>query len=273
DSVLPKSLLDDFRAEVVADCTYGGHLIALPADGFCSALWYNTQTIGNTPPATWLHLSAIVNADDTSPVQGPSNGLGAFPFLESLWSAGGDVLADGACTLDRAPAHRALDFVLHVTRGAPRSESAAFTQWAGGRLAMTVASSARLPAAARSGIAFGVAPVPGETGPISRRSDDVVVVFSREQGAGAADIATFLDWLTGPEVMGEHAAEAGSVPLRNSTRTIESRIPGVAAAYAAGRSTPLHADWSAIESELERGIAEAYDAIERDRHTTPPAPK
>ena len=117
--------------------------------------------------------------------------------MEALWSADGDVLVGGACGLNRPEARRARAFVLDVTRNSPRPEESSFNRWVTGQIAMTVASGRHLAAAAKSGIECGIAPVPGETGPISRRSNDAVVVFSREQGANARAIATFMDWLTG----------------------------------------------------------------------------
>ena len=262
DSVLPQPFIDDLRPEVIADYTYDGRLIALPADGFCSVLYYNKTSTGAVPPKTWAFLTAFVNAYDALPAPRPPHGLGAFPFMEALWSVGGNVLAGDRCALGRPEVARALDFVLGIS-DTPRSEAPAFDLWVTGQLAMTVASSSHMAAAKRSGMDFGVAPVPGETGPISRRSDDAVVVFAREDGAGGAAIAAFLDGLTGPKVMGERAADAGSVPLRRSTQTFESRLPAVAQAYAAGRNTPLHPDWGAVEAELDRALAEAIAAMVR----------
>lgn len=262
DTVLPQSLLDDFRDEVTEDYTYDGHLVALPADGFCSVLYFNKRSVGAEPPRTWAFLTAFVNAERATPGPRPPRGLGAFPFLEALWSADGNVLIDGVCGLDRPEALGALDFVMEVTRGTLRAEASAFEQWSSGQLAMTVASSSRLPAAKLSEIDFGIAPVPGETGPIARRSNDAVVVFVRDVGASGESIAGFLEWLTGPQVMGESATDVGSVPIRKSLQKFESRIPGVVSAYVSGRNTPLHPDWGGIESELEMAISRAYQAAD-----------
>jgi hypothetical protein len=181
--------------------------------------------------------------------------------MEALWSADGDVLVNGKSGLGRPEAIRALNYVLDITRNAVRSEEAAFQLWVTGQLAMTVASSRHVPAANTAGFAYGLAPVPGETGPISRRSNDAVVVFVREGGADALRIAAFLDWLSGPRVMGERAAADGSVPLRESAREFEALIPEVTEAYMAARNTPLHPEWGAIESEVMLGLAEAYASV------------
>lgn len=258
DGLLPQSLLDDLRPEVIADYSYEGHQIALPADGFCSVLFFNKHSVGVTPPKTWTFFTAYVNAQYLSPGPAFPRGLGAFPFMEALWSADGDVLVNGSSGLGRPEAVRALNYVLDITRNTVKSEDAAFQLWVTGQLAMTVASSSHVPAANAAGFAYGLAPVPGETGPISRRSNDAVVVFAREGGADAARIAAFLDWLSGPRVLGERAAADGSVPLRESTREFESLIPEVTEAYKAARNTPLHPEWGAIESEAMLGLAEAY---------------
>lgn len=260
DTVLPQSLIEDFRDEVTEDYTYDGRLVALPADGFCSVLYFNKRSVGAEPPRTWAFLTAFVNAERATPGPRPPRGLGAFPFMEALWSADGNVLIDGVCGLDRPEAISTLDFVMEVTRRTLRTEASAFEQWSSGQLAMTVASSSRLPAANSSEVDFGIAPVPGETGPIARRSNDAVVVFARNDGASAESIAEFLEWLTGPQVMGGSAANAGSVPLRKSQQEFESRIPAIASAYISGKNTPLHPDWGGIESELERAIARAFQA-------------
>ncbi|MCC6795034.1 MAG: extracellular solute-binding protein [Candidatus Hydrogenedentes bacterium] len=257
DAILPAALLADFREEVIADYTYDGHLIALPADGFCSVLYYTKTSVGTTPPKNWSMLNAFVNAHNANPGPRPPRGMGAFPYMEALWSADGNVLLDGTSGLSRPEAQRAFDFVLEVST----TEDAAFQRWLAGGLGMTVASSSHLPAAARSGLDYGVVPVPGETGPIARRSNDAVVVFVCDEGADGAAITKFLDWLTGPEVMGEAATSQGSVPIRKSLLSIESKLPEIAAAYQAGKNTPLHPAWGAIESELERGLAEARQAV------------
>ncbi len=259
DSVLTAEVIADFRDEVISDYTYDGHLIALPADGFCSVLYYTKTSVGTTPPKNWPMLTAFVNAHNANPGPRPPRGMGAFPYMEALWSADGNVLLDGASGLDRPEAERALDFVLQISP-TPQPEDAAFKRWLTGGLGMTVASSSHLPAAAKSGLDYGVALVPGETGPIARRSNDAVVVFVREKGADGAAIAAFLEWLTGPEVMGEAATSQGSVPLRKSLQSFESKLPEVAAAYKAGKNTPLHPAWGAMEFELERGLAEARRA-------------
>lgn len=258
DSVLPRSLVDDLRPEVLADYTYDGHLIALPADGFCSLLYFNRRSVGAEPPKNWAFLAAYLNAHRATPSPPPPRGMGAFPFLEALWSADGDVLKNGVGALHCPEAQRALEFSIEVTRGSLVSEARAFREWTAGELAMTIASSRNLPAAAASDVDFGIAPVPGETGPISRRSNDAVVVFSRGSGASEESIAAFLDWLTGSQVMGEAALTAGSVPLRKSLLEFESRVPEIAAAYAAGRNSPLHPNWGAIEAELQIEVARAY---------------
>ena len=47
DTILPKQLMDDLRPEAIADCTYDGHPVALPADGFCSLPYFNKRPVGS----------------------------------------------------------------------------------------------------------------------------------------------------------------------------------------------------------------------------------
>ena len=261
DSLLPPTMLEDLRAEAREDYTYDGHLVALPADGFCSVLFSNVDAIGSEPPRNWKYLSAYQNARRVALGSPPGRSLGYFPFLEALWSTGGDVLHSNRSALNSPEAMRALEFTLERRGGIPGDEEAAFAQYLRGELPMTVAQSNLVVKTRALAFPERLAPVPGETGPISRRSNDALVVFVRGQGACAASLSSFLDWLTGPQVMGERAAHDGSVPIRKSVQAEGALPEGVLDAYVAAKNTPLHPEWGAVEAELALGLAEAYRAV------------
>ncbi|MDZ4858195.1 MAG: extracellular solute-binding protein [Candidatus Hydrogenedentes bacterium] len=261
DSILPESLLDDFRDEVFTDYAYEGRLCGLPADGYCSVLFYNRRFIGDTPPKTWVFFSAHLNAHRSVTGLENTRGYGAVPFVEALWSAGGDVINNGRGALDTPAAARALHFVLDATADVPRGEDSSFREFTEGKIAMTAASSQRFAQAAKGGFPVGIAPVPGETGPISRRSNDAVVVFARDGGADSAAIAALIEWLTGPSVYSEKAQQTGNVPIRKSITNSDAVQPGFLEAYASGRNTPLVSDWGTIEAEVNRAVAQAYAGV------------
>jgi ABC-type glycerol-3-phosphate transport system substrate-binding protein len=186
------------------------------------------------------------------------------PFLESLWSAGGSVYAQGKSGLSQPPAAEALRFVLGLrdagladpsVLGQPEACVAALAR---GDVTMTVASSFEVTTLKRAGKSIGVAPVPGKSGPLSLRSGDVLVVFPKYAAAKRAAIAALLDFLTGPEVQGQRAAALGSVPVRRSVSEKTLINPGLEMAFAASRSTPLDGIWGEAEYELNRYLALAY---------------
>ncbi len=258
DAILSAELMRDLRDEARADYTYRGQLIGLPADGYCSVLFCSRPLTGDAPPKNWVFFNAHSNAYQLTTTSKRGRKHGAYPFLEALWSTGGDVVQSGTPGLATPEALRALEFVTLATGGTARSEQVAFQDFLDGVCAMTVASSRYIARANAAGLDYVVAPVPGETGPISRRSNVAVVVFAREMGAPTAAIAAFLDWLTGSEVYTETAAINGNVPIRKSAASVGLVPVGVADAYQSGRNTPLIPQWAGAEIEVERAIAEAY---------------
>lgn len=266
DTLLPGSLIDDIRAPSRAALTANGRLYALPADGFCSVLYYNRQLVKDGPPRTWEELARIAR-QVSRPARNPREalyGIGVLPFVESLWSAGGNVCDELASGLDEAPARKALDFVLSLRREGlayPRvwgDAESAFELFLAGRVAMTVASSRHLSRTRKAPFPVGVAPVPGEGGPISMLSDNAIVVFAKYANAKRAAIAEVLDFLTGPEMQGADALALGSVPVRVSVAKETSVPPELEEAYLHGRNTPLVGPWGAIEYELRRYLDLAY---------------
>ena len=122
EDLLPVSLLDDLRPRAIEAFSHDGHLYGLPADGFCSVLFYNRSRIESTPPSDWEHLAAIARAlgpvkERTSDSQYP---LGHMPFLEALWSAGGHVCDASKSGLNETPAHNAC---LLYTSPSPRDRT------------------------------------------------------------------------------------------------------------------------------------------------------
>ena len=266
DSLLPASLIEDLRGPSREALTVNGHLYAFPADGFCSVLFYNRELVPGRPPRTWQELERIAR-DVSRPNDDPRQalyGLGDLPFIEALWSAGGNVCDEIACGLDSREAREALDFVLSLRndnlahpRGLGDPERA-FELFLAGRVAMTVAGSSRLPRARNAPFPVGVAPVPGKTGPISMMSDNAIVVFARYAQAKRRAIAEALDFLTGPQVQGAAALALGSAPVRASVANKLPVTAGLDQAYLHAANTPLVGPWGAIEFELSRSLYLAY---------------
>ena len=266
DGLLPASLLEDVQPPARRAFGLDGRLYALPADGFCSVLYYNRDVLGDTPPRTWEELRRIARQVARSHEDSEESfyAVGDVPFLEALWSAGGRVCDELACDLSAPEAAEALEFVLSLRDEGlahPRalgSPDGAFELFLRGRVAMTVASSAYWPRAQRASFPAAMAPPPGKSGPASILSDDALVVFARYADAKKDAIAALLDWLTGPELQGQDAADAGSVPVRRSVAEAVSVSPALAEAYGLARNTPLIGAWSTVEFELMRSLALAY---------------
>ncbi len=264
DDLLPPILLDDFRPVARAPLERNGHLYALPADGFCNVLYYDKSKIAThgetTPPTTWDELRKCARAM-TIPNTDPRKtiyGLGDLPFLETLWSAGGEVCNATKCLLDSNAAGEALDFIVSLrTDGLvhPRATGdpvSALDLFLAGRVAMTVASTEYLSYTHNVKFPIGLASVPGKSGPISQQSDNVLVVFAQHANAKRAAITAALDFLTGPAIQDRDAFQNGSTPTRNSLAT-DAPIPeGIETAFDNSRNTPLIPPWAAIAYELMR---------------------
>ena len=272
ETLLPPALIEDLRAASRNEFTINGHLYALPADGFCSILYYNRELVA-APPKTWEELRRVAR-DACRPNDAPRKtvyGIGDLPFLETLWSAGGDVCDEHAGSLDTVQAREALDFILSLRddklahpRGLGTPEGA-FELFLDGRVAMTVASSQNLPRTRNAKFPIGIAPAPGKTGPISMLSDDALVVFAKYAEAKRPAIAAVLDFLTGPDFQGKEAAALGSVPPRAGLAKDVSPPPGLEDAYLHARNTPLVGAWASIEFELTRYLSLAYQWQPRAR--------
>lgn len=258
-AILPDRILDDLRPNARETGMYQGKLVALPADGFCTVLFYNKSMMPDGPPRDWQAWRAAAQR-----LRRPNTDfhpIGHIPWLELAWSAGAQIVDDAATDLDGPDALRALRFLLAMRDDGlahPRAVNAEdwglsllLTQ----RAAMTVASSRALPRVTASGLPIGIAPVPGEHGPISALSDRVLVVFAHQASARRDPIIRVLDYLTGPLTMGPEAERNGSAPLRNS---VEHNDDGLNAAFEAARAKPLHPAWNAIEAELYRRLDQAF---------------
>lgn len=266
DGILPDRLMQDLRPEARAALSAHGHLYAVPADGFCSVLFYNRERVGEEPPRTWDDLLAIarrLGPPDPDPRKA-RYAIGDLPFIETLWSAGGYVCRGRDCGLDRPEAREALDFVVGLRAeqlahpyalGNPQH---ALDLFLAGKVAMTVASSENLPLAQRAPFPLGVAPVPGKTGPVSRLSDNAVVVFREHAEGKRAAISHALAFLTGPDLQGAEAMVRGSVPVRESVAGKPDMTNGLEHAYREARHTPLVGPWGAVEFELARYVSLAY---------------
>jgi hypothetical protein len=186
-----------------------------------------------------------------------------MPFLECLWSAGGDVVREGKCGLSSDAAARSMDFLVSLGSNGLAAwdtlgnEARALEKFRRGEVAMTVTSSAAISPLGNAPFEVGVAPVSGETGPVSCWSNDVLVVFARKSGAGTTAIASLLDALTASPSMVEHMRRMGSVPVRVSVRKKVELGSGLAEAAGVARGTPLITSWNPVEIELNRYVNRA----------------
>lgn len=262
DELLPPELISDLREPARQTCSHDGRLYALPADGFCSVLFYN-QSLMDRPPATWAELRAS-EANFGKPAPAGPYLIGDLPFLESLWSAGGSVCDEYSGNLDQAPAYETLQFLLGLrSRGALLSSAMGrpergFELFLSGKAAMTAASSSFLPRTRKAGFSIGIAPVPGMKGPVSAMGDDVVVVFQRYSRAKRKSIAQVGEFLTGSQVQGQAAADLGSVPVRSSVAENVSTPEGLNQAFEHGHGAPLVSAWPSVESVIYRCLDRAY---------------
>lgn len=265
DTVLPASVVADLREPSKQAFTVNGRLYALPADGFCSVLYVNRGLVA-AAPRNWAELRET--ARRAAPQVGRNGcAVGNMPFLPALWSAGGYVVREGPASgvgLDEAAARKALDFLLSLKQERLAdarllaNEEAAFRAFLAGDVAMTVASSARLPQTRDLPFQVAVGPVPGEQGPVSELSDDAIVVFRRFADAKFEAISAFLDYLTGPALQGADALALGSVPVRASVAESVIVPDELAAAYGVARATPLVPAWGRVEAVLDRYLGLAY---------------
>ena len=267
DALFP-SVVDDLRKPSRDALTVDGHVYALPADGYCSVLFYNRDLVGDTAPKTWEELKqAAAKVVKLAPGQAREKiiPVGDIPFLETLWSCGGDLTRNGRSGMSAPEARDALDFLFGL-RGTGYAESTvlgnserAFGLFLAGRAAMTVASSERIPQTSACGFKVGVAPIPGKTAPLSLLSDNVIVVFNRYAEAKCAGLAAVLELVTGPVLQGDAAAALGSTPVRTATApAVSAALPGLDQAYQVARSTPLLPRWNEIEFETMRYLQLAY---------------
>ncbi len=264
DTLLPPSLIDDLRPSSREAFTWEGRLYGWPADGFCSVLYVNADRLGDGAPETWEDLYAVARKLRDAQTDEGSYPLGHFPYLEALWAAGGEVVDGSSSGLDSPEAREALDYILRLRDEGlihPRAledEYIGFELFLRGRVALTVASSARLPETARLPFPVRIGPVPGKEGPVSRLSDNAVVVFRRYADAKQSALVELLDYLTGPEMMGADAALRGSVPVRQSVVETMKVPAGLASAYDVARGTSLTPVWSEVEAILGRYLSRAY---------------
>jgi multiple sugar transport system substrate-binding protein len=253
DEILPQSFLDVFRRPIRESLSLNGHIYALPADGFCEVLFYNKSLLAEGPPTTWEELRTCAEALRPKLPQGAFP-IGYMPFIEALWSAGGDVCSENRSGLDSPAALEALEFTLSL-RDAKLTHNA-FLQdpdaglrlFLSGDAAMTVASSELLPEVIRASFPVGIAPLPGKNGPISAFSDNALVVFTQNAQAKRESILSLLDFLTRVS-----ARTAGAASVREDIAATNTN-PGLEQAFGVARNTPLTPSWGAIEFELARGL-------------------
>lgn len=255
DGFLDPRVLDDLHPNARAAYTMQDRVWALPADGFCSVLFYN-RAMTPHPPHTWDELRGL--APETQ------YAIGYVPYVEMLWSAGGRVCELNQSGLTAPPALRTLQFLLAL-RDAGRSNARmledprwGFAAFLNGDAAMTVASSAWLARTRDAGFPVDMAPLPGENGPVSRLGDMAIVVFARHAAARRDGIVAVLDFLTGSAVQGAGAAARGSMPVRQSVAGTVDVPPGLRAAYAAAEAPPFIGAWSAAEYELASGLTRVW---------------
>ncbi|HOF38619.1 MAG TPA: extracellular solute-binding protein [Candidatus Hydrogenedentes bacterium] len=255
DGFLDVEMLDDFHPNARAAYTLQGRIWALPADGFCSVLFFNRAAVAD-PPKTWEELP--VQISETKAV------IGHLPYIEMLWSAGGRVCEHNQSGLTAPSAMRALHFLLSL-RDTGQSDAQMLADPAWGFAAfmknsapMTAASSEWLVRTRDAAFPAGMAALPGAEGPISRVGDMAIVVFAKHAAAKHDAIVAALDWLTGPAVQGAAAAARGSMPVRQSVAETVDIPPGLRAAYTAAQAPPFAGVWSAAEYELSSNLARVW---------------
>ncbi len=255
DGFLDVQVLDDFHPNARAAYTMQERVWAVPADGFCSVLFFN-RALMPTPPHTWEELRGLVPETQYA--------IGHVPYVEMLWSAGGRVCEFNQSGLTAPSALRTLQFLLEL-RDTGRSDARmladparGFAAFLNGDAAMTVASSAWIARMRDAGFPVDMAPLPGENGPVSRLGDMAIVVFARHAAAKRDGIGAVLDFLTGPAVQGSGAVARGSRPVRQSVAGAVDIPPGLSAAYAAAKAPPFIGAWSAAEYELASGLARVW---------------
>lgn len=263
---LTPALRRDFLPEVYEQFSVDGTLAALPVDGFCSVLLYNKDVLGDTAPANWEELRARAKNTAWNDQAKPDRryAIGYYPYLEALWSAGGGVCRGVSCGLRDNPASETLAYILslrdagHAHPRALQDPSLGLSLFMQQHVAMTVVSSAELMRLRDLPFPIGIAPVPGKSGPISRLSDNALVVFAGHAAAKQDAVCAFIDALTGLDVTGGRAVDNGSVPPRKSVREATPPRPGLAAAYKVARGAPLVSVWNAAEAEMYRYLGLAY---------------
>ncbi|MGI6461761.1 MAG: extracellular solute-binding protein [Candidatus Hydrogenedentales bacterium] len=255
DGFLGTELLDDFHRNARDACSMQERLWALPADGFCTVLFFNRAVVAD-PPQTWEELGAQIAETKTL--------IGHLPYVEMLWSAGGRLCEPKQSGLTAASARQTLHFLLAL-RDTGQSDAQAladptwgFAAFMRGNTAMTAASSEWLVRTRDAGFPVDMAPLPGAEGPISRVGNMVIVVFAKHAAARHEAIVAVLDWLTGAAVQGAAATGRGSMPVRRSiTETVD--IPsGLHAAYSAAQAPPFISAWTAAEYELSSNLARVW---------------
>ena len=137
---------------------------------------------------------------------------------------------------------------------------------------MTVASSEHLARARKAAFKVGVAPVPGQHGPVSRSGESAIVVFRRYAEAKRVALTEVVAFLTGPAIQGADAAAQGSVPVRTSVAERVAVEPGLAEAYGKARATPLTGPWAAVAFETARHLDLACRWTPPAAPDVPPAP-
>lgn len=262
DIVLDENLLKDIPESVRTAYSVQGMMYALPADGFCSVMYCNREILKDLdPPKTWEELRRIADQLRRGRPEKDFHPIGYLPFMEMFWSAGGEISFEktSGC-LDEEHALDTLRFLLALRTEElmyPRplsDESAGLELFARGRVAMTVASSRFLPQCKTLPFEISLAPLPGKNGPISRLSDNVLIVFSDYAESKKRPIASLLEFLTGPEVQGASSLELGAVPIRSTMRKEVNIQSGLLEAFAVARSAPLVRPWGMVEDELRRMV-------------------
>ena len=212
------------RSVQVGDREYG-----IPFRSNTTALWYNKNLFAsaglNEPPATWDELRAAAKKLTTEAHAGfcftaaPTE-EGTFTLLPLIWQAGGDASTVG----DQASvdALNLVNALVNEDKSAPKSvlgwgQSEVGEEFTAGRCAMMVNGPWVLPAVAKAGFDFGVAPWPaGRNGTASPLGGEVLAVGKRTKHLDAAWQLT--TWLADPaNNLNELYRGLCGIPNRTST--------------------------------------------------------
>lgn len=190
-----------------------------------------------------------------------------FMWLPFLWSAGGELIQEGAVNLASEGAIAALQFWRSLVEDGSTVLSAPergfeLDRFLAGKVAMQLTGPWILKQLNATGVDYGVMPIPVADKPATSTGGENIFVFKTTPREEAAAL-TFVAYLLSEEVQTEWAIETGYLPVNLQSRQSQPyqsfvhQNPAVQvfldqAEY--GRSRPISADYSRLSDQLGRAI-------------------